>query len=355
MLQFQRSNLLYFFCLAIAYYTDVRFEVNPTIPLQFPTAFGTNAKITSHTNRQQPTYMPSKKDLQYRLEYALLRGIIGFVRLFPLDTAVKLSAKGWRLLAPYGRRHKRALDNIALAFPDMPLAERERIIMAMWENLGRVMAETMQMDRILHDPSRFEVLSKTLLDRYHGKMGSAILLSMHTGNWEITMWPMVQAGAKPAGVYRLVKNPYVDQYLRDQRKELYPGGLFAKGRKKGTTTGMETARVLNAYVRQGGRLGFLADLYDRKGLPVPFFGHPAPCTPFPAMMARRLGARIWIGRSVRIGNRTQFELEMKELKVPRTKNHGEDIKAIVAASQAQFEEWIREHPEQWMWSNRKWG
>ena len=296
----------------------------------------------------------SKKDLQYRIEYALLRGIIGFVRLFPLDTAVWLSAKGWRLLAPYGRRHKRAHDNIARAYPDMAQSERDRIILAMWGNLGRVMAETMQMDRILKDSSRFELLSKNLLDRYLTKMGPAILLSMHSGNWEITMWPMTKTGAKPAGVYRLVKNPYVDQYLRDQRKVLYPGGLFAKGRKQGTNTGMDTARVLNSYVRQGGRLGFLADLYDTKGVPVPFFGHPAPCTPFPAMMARRLGARVWIGRSIRVGERSQFQLEMKEIKVPRTKNHGEDIKAIVAASQAQFEEWIREHPEQWMWSNRKW-
>ncbi len=299
--------------------------------------------------------MPSRQDLQYRLEYALLRGVIGFVRLFPLDTGVAISAWAWKMLAPYGRRHRRALDNIARAFPDMPEDEREAIIMKMWANLGRVMAETMQLDRILHDPDRIELISTQLMNRYKGKMGPAVCLSLHTGNWELTMWPLVQAGANPAAVYRLVKNPYVDAYLRDQRKEIYPGGLFAKGRKKGTTTGMETARMLNSYVREGGRLGFLADLYDRKGLPVAFFGHPAPSTPFPAMMARRLGARIWIGRSIRIGEASRFKLEMKELKVPRTDNQADDIKWIVAASQAQFEEWIREYPEQWMWSNRKWG
>ena len=298
--------------------------------------------------------MPSRKDLQYRLEYSLLRGIIGFVRLFPLDTAVWLSAIGWKLLAPYGRRHKRALDNIKRAFPDMPVSEREAIIMTMWGNLGRVMAETMQMDRILRDPDRIEVLNAHIIERYRGKMGPAICLSLHTGNWELAMWPMTQAGAKPAGVYRLVKNPYVDQYLRDQRRDLYPGGLFAKGRKKGTNTGMETARMLNSYVRQGGRLGFLADLFDKQGLPVPFFGHPAPSTPFPAMIARRLGARIWIGRCIRMGTGSKFQVEVKELKVPRTNNHSDDIKTIVSTSQAQFEEWIREYPEQWMWSNRKW-
>jgi KDO2-lipid IV(A) lauroyltransferase len=33
---------------------------------------------------------------------------------------------------------------------------------------------------------------------------------------------------------------------------------------------------------------------------------------------------------------------------------GDDIKSITAAMQAEFEAWIRETPEQWMWSNRRW-
>jgi KDO2-lipid IV(A) lauroyltransferase len=30
------------------------------------------------------------------------------------------------------------------------------------------------------------------------------------------------------------------------------------------------------------------------------------------------------------------------------------MKAALTAMQAQFEAWIRENPEQWMWSNRRW-
>ena len=80
-------------------------------------------------------------DFRYRLEYLLLRLIIGFVLLFPLDVAVPLSAKIWRTLASRGRRHQRALDNLARAFPEKSQEEREAIASAMWENLGRVMAE----------------------------------------------------------------------------------------------------------------------------------------------------------------------------------------------------------------------
>jgi KDO2-lipid IV(A) lauroyltransferase len=40
--------------------------------------------------------------------------------------------------------------------------------------------------------------------------------------------------------------------------------------------------------------------------------------------------------------------------VPRSANQADDVKWITAAMQQQFEAWIREAPEQWMWSNRRW-
>ncbi len=299
---------------------------------------------------------PLLLDLRHRLEYLLLRLIIGFVRLLPLDLACTISAKVWRLIAPYGRRQTRALANLAIAFPEMSLAERKRISLAMWENLGRVMVETMQIDRLLADSSRIQFADEHVFARYKGKMGSAVAVTLHMGNWELAVWPMMRWGWKPAAIYRLVKNPYVDAYLRAQRKDLFPGGLLAKGKAYGDNSeGQRTARLVMDYVRQGGRLGIVSDLYDKSGLPVPFFGKLAKSTPVPAMIARRVGSRIWMARCLRIGTSSRFRLDVKELKVPRGSNPGEDIRAITAALQAQFEAWIREAPEQWMWSNRKWG
>ncbi len=114
--------------------------------------------------------MSALQNIRFLLEYVLLRGVIALVRAFPLDTGRELSAKAWRLLAPYGRRHRRALDNLTIAFPEKTHAEREAIAMAMWANLGRVMAETMQLDRILKEPERIEIENPELLARYAGKM-----------------------------------------------------------------------------------------------------------------------------------------------------------------------------------------
>jgi Kdo2-lipid IVA lauroyltransferase/acyltransferase len=311
----------------------------------------TQSKEASVANRYD---LPFGLDLRYRLEYAGLRFLIGIVRTFPLDTACDISALFWRVLGKRNRRHKRALANLERAFPEKTPEERERIAIAAWDNLGRVMVETMNIDRILKDPSRLHVTNGHWIGRYKDKMGPALIVTMHMGNWEIGMWPVTLAGVKPAGVYRSVKNPYVDRYLRAQRQALYPGGLFGRGRTAGEDETQKTARLIMDYVRQGGRLGFISDLYDRNGIEVPFFGHLAKSMPIAAMIARRVGARIWIGRCVRIGKRSVFDVNVNELRIPRTNNQAEDIRSITAAIQRYFEVWIRENPEQFMWSNRRW-
>jgi KDO2-lipid IV(A) lauroyltransferase len=295
-------------------------------------------------------------DLRQRVEYAGLRLVASAIRMLPLDAGANVSGRLWRLFAPFNRRHKRALANLAIAFPEKSPGERRAIARAMWENLGRVMAETMQIDRIIADPSRIEIVSRTTYDRYRNKLGAAVGVSLHMGNWELAIWPFTLAGNNPAAVYRTVKNPYVDKYLRDLRRDLYPGGLLGKGGIDGSIEeGQRTARLIMDFVRKGGRLGLVCDLHDRTGLPVPFFGRPAKSVTIPAMIARRVGARIWMSRCLRVGKQSRFQIELKELKVPRTASQADDIKWITAAMQRQFEAWIREAPEQWSWNNRRWG
>jgi KDO2-lipid IV(A) lauroyltransferase len=296
--------------------------------------------------------MPHLKDLRYRLEYLGLRLLVALVRAAPIDVGVRVSGKAWRLIARYDRRHARALENLAIAFPEKAPEERAAIALAMWENLGRVMAETMQLDRITADPSRIVIRNEEMFQRYRNKLGAAVGVTLHMGNWELAIWPFTLAGNNPAAVYRSVKNPYVDRYLRRMRKELYPGGLLGKGRNR--EEGQTTARLIMDFVRQGGRLGLVCDLHDRTGLAVPFFGRPARSVIMPAIIARRVGARIWMARCLRVGGESRFQIELKELKVPRTANQAADVTWITAKMQEQFEAWVRDAPEQWMWSNRRW-
>ena len=297
-------------------------------------------------------------DMRMRLEYAALRLIAGLVRLVPVDTAASMSAAIWRRLAPRfaKKRHERALANLRIAFPGKSEAERLAICMAHWENLGRVLVETMLIDRIIADPSRIEVRNPALLARYGNKLGAAIGVSLHMGNWELAIWPLASIGAEPAAVYRSVKNPYIDRYLNRLRRRLYPAGLFGRGNEEDEDSeDRKTARIITDFVRRGGRLGLVCDQHYRRGIPVWFFSRPATTQPIAAIIARRVGARVWIARCRRLGASSRFAIDIREVRVPRTVNLGQDIRDIQAEVLKQFEIWIRECPEQWMWSNRVWG
>jgi KDO2-lipid IV(A) lauroyltransferase len=106
--------------------------------------------------------------------------------------------------------------------------------------------------------------------------------------------------------------------------------------------------------REGGAVSLMADLRDRGGISVPFFGRPAPSTTFPALLCRTSDAVLVAARVVRIGG-ARFFIDGKVVEIPRTEDRDADVAEGTRRIQALFEEWIREHPEQWMWAHRRWG
>ena len=119
-------------------------------------------------------------------------------------------------------------------------------------------------------------------------------------------------------------------------------------------SGQRTARRLIDLARKGNALGFVCDHYERRGDPIPFMGRHAKFTTIPASIARHVGARVFVGACIREGVGSRFRMELKELEVLRTGDRGADAKALTTAIFAEFERWIRAHPEQWMWWNTRW-
>lgn len=292
--------------------------------------------------------------LKHRVHYALFFVSLGLLRVLPLDWSVSLVAGFWSIMGRRPKRHAQALANLKRAFPDMTDAERERIALAMWDNMGRVVAETMLLDRILKQPERMEIVNQAHVTSLMSESRPQIGVTLHMGNWEFAAFGCAACGGKPAGVYRQLANPYVDRTLRKHREHLYTGGLFTKGDVHDKSPGgQRTARLMTDFVRKGGQLAFVIDQVDRRGIAIPFLDGEAKFTPVPAMIARHVGARIWVARSMRIGNKTRFRIELKELEVPRTNDRRADIRAATAAIFSQFEAWIREAPEQWLWFNTR--
>ncbi len=299
--------------------------------------------------------MRGMRRVRHAAEYGALSVLFYIARLLPLGWTTALSVGIWRIIGPRHRRHQRALDNMARALPHTTRHDRERIAREMWANMGRTTAEALFLDRIAAQPDRFEVVGLDAFATQMRQPGPHIGVTLHMGNWELAVWPCAMSGGNPAGVYRPIENPLVDRLLRRKRQFLYPGGLFGKGKRSHKDqSGQSTARRMINHVRSGGRLAFVCDEVDRRGLPIPFFDHHARFTPVPAMIARHTGARLWLVRCQRIANASRFRIEVTEVNVPRTADKQRDIFAATTAIIQQFEAWIRETPEQWLWWSTRW-
>ena len=277
------------------------------------------------------------------IQYAALNGIAGLLGFVGVDRASWAMGKIWRLLAPLNSRHARADGHLAAAFPEMGADERRRILGDMWENLGRTAAETVLLDRLIERRGTFEVIVPPEgLEPAHA---GCIVVSLHSANWEIAALALADAGLTVHGVYKPLRNPMVEKWLLERRLPVYRGGLVAYDR--------HIALKLRSIAKSGDVLAVLGDLNDPHGMPVPFFGRPASANPFPAMLARRLGLPIFMGRVVRKDG-VDFRLEGRWLPLQRTDDAAADDLANTTAIHAQFEAWIREYPAQWMWAHRKW-
>jgi KDO2-lipid IV(A) lauroyltransferase len=249
-----------------------------------------------------------------------------------------------KAVMPLTSRHRRALDNLALAFPEKTAEERERIARAMWMHLGRVTGEAFQIDRLMADDARVELPRDFERFRELGREG-AISAALHLGNWEIAGVLPRRAGLPLAGVYQALHNPLVERYLKDMRAPAYPAGLYAKGPDLG--------RTVIRLARNGAGVGIVADLREMRGVGVLFFGQPAFATPLPAMLARASGRPIIAGAVIRTQG-VRFRAVLEHVPVPRTDDRQRDVEEATQALHAVFERWIREAPEQWMWTHRKW-
>ncbi len=284
-------------------------------------------------------------DFRYRIELVGIYLVTGFLRLFPLRFSSWMVGKVWRAIAPLTKRHQRALEHLRAAIPEFDEQKREATIRAMWECLGRVMAETFLLDRLSKRDDLFSFDTSEVGDFFRENGGGYVVVSLHTGNWELSVIPAIHEGIETCGVYQSLTNPYVDRFLNNLRSPLYAGGLYSKT--------YDTARHMVEAVRSGKMAGFLADLRDVRGIKVQFFGRTAYANPFPIMLARSCKVPLVAGRTIRRDD-GGFHFEARFVEIPRDGDRKEDIAAGTQIVHDLFEQWIREYPSQWMWIHRKW-
>ena len=243
------------------------------------------------------------------------------------------------------RERKKALNNIAIAFPDWDEAKRRDTIKAMFRHLGMSLFEITwmrNMDVAMRDKLTViegEAPLLKLIDEGRG----VVVFTAHCGNWEWMSYAVGLWGRPTTVLQRERDAPEMNRYITEHR---------ARSGVRTIDRGSAAAgRELIQSLRRGGILAFLIDQNLRTdSVQVPFFGRPALTPIGPAKLAVRtesvavdiLVERLPDGRHwLKVGE-------------PVFLKRDDDPVELTERMTRIIEEQIRRVPEQWVWMHDRW-
>ncbi|MBD0270602.1 MAG: lipid A biosynthesis lauroyl acyltransferase [Acetobacteraceae bacterium] len=284
---------------------------------------------------------------------ALVRAAFSLLRALGPDRASAFGGAVARALGPMLPVHGVALDNLRGAFPDMPDAERKRVLREAWDNLGRTSCEYVHMERIWDfdearpNAGRIQIApeSTAVFERLRSDGKPALIFAAHLANWELPAVAAARHGLEAAVLYRRPNNAFVARDILELRAgsmgELIPAGMMAP------------VRMMEALDR-GAHVGMLVDQRFGRGPRVDFLGRPAASNPLLARLARRFDCPVHGARAIRLpGGRFRLEIT-EEVALPRDASGRVDVEAATALVNGIVAGWVREHPGQWLWMHRRW-
>ena len=288
--------------------------------------------------------------MRERLEFAgvwILLKVLGTLpRSWARAVGAGVGAMAYRIL---GRLREVALTNLALAFPEKPDTERQRILRRLFRNLGWLLAEFCHMPRYTPENTRgfarYEGLEHYLAARDHGK--GVLILTGHLGAWELSSYYHSLMGHSMSMVIRRLDNALVDA-LVNRIRCLHGNRVLHKD---------DFARGLLGAMRQGETVGILMDtnMTPPQGEFVPFFGRLACTASGMARVALKTGATVLPGFMLWEENERKYVLHFGEpIDLVSTGNDEADAIENTARFTAVTESWIRRYPDQWLWVHRRW-
>lgn len=298
--------------------------------------------------------MAKKSTLQINLEYYFARSVLAVLGALPRRLAMFASLRFFDLAyLVFGNLRRVAHTNLEIAFPEMPLDERKKIVRGCFHNLARQITELSQFPKVTEESLRQIVeldISDEIWDEYRRLKESGqglILMTPHFGGWEVLAFISFIFVGPQSYLVRRLDNPKLEKMLADIR------GKFGNKPLDKRTAIMPALTLL----RSGGNLGVLPDLNTQphEGVFVPFFGKLACTTAGVAALAMRTKAvgilltAAWDEKKRKYIIRSEARLDFKS-----TGDRKQDMIDYTARMMEEIEKVIRRNPEQWFWIHKRW-
>jgi len=301
------------------------------------------------SEREQHKVWRRRINVDY-LIYIVLRFAAMVFQMFPIDwnlaTARWMGSLWLRIMS---RHHRRAVEHLEFAYPELSGPERQRIALRSMQQMTMMAMETLFTTRLINEWTwpRYVRLNHVGegLDALTSRQG-AILVTGHYGSWELCGYVLATMGFPIVAVMRPLDNPYLNAYLMDVRARRGLQLLYKKG----------VSRSAQEVLAGGGILGFIADQNaGHKGLFVDFFGRKASTYKSIALLAMEHQVPIVVGYARRVSKRFQYELGVSRVIRPQEWTGREDeLHWITQEYTRAIEQSVREEPEQYLWIHRRW-
>ncbi len=281
------------------------------------------------------------------IEYSLLRVLVGIFSLLPFPILTGLSRIIYLLLYyGIGYRKKVVVQNIKIAFPQKSDAEIKKIVQGFYRQFTEVLLETIKgLSMSAPDlKKRYRFLNADIFATLQEEGKSAIILGGHFGNWEwgslsFPLW----VSATVVGIYKPIKNERIEKFLCQRRCR---HGLHLRNMN-------QTGRALIQYKNQASLFVLIADQTPSNleaAHWIPFFQRSTPFLNGPEKIARKSNYPVYYFDIQRKGS-SHYEITFQLL----SENPAEEKpQAITQKYRKALEQSIRQQPEAWLWSHRRW-
>jgi len=287
---------------------------------------------------------PGSRRLRAYATVALAAALGAVFRLLPWTAAQAagsaLGRLGWHLSR---RDRRRILDHLALAFPELAAAERERLGRSSYRHLGIVAGEFLWLLRrsCRHLTPHVRVEGWEVVEGLRARGRPILFVSGHCGNWELLGAAANCRGAEVTYVARALDELPLQRFLAAFRSR-FAGRTIERG-------GAGAAREMLQALRRRGGLAILIDQDTRvEGVWVPFFGRPAFTPVGAARLALKRDVAVVPVFDERLPDGSHLAHFEPPLELP-----GDEVEATAMMTRA-IEAQVRRVPEQWVWMHRRW-
>ncbi|PJB71038.1 MAG: lipid A biosynthesis acyltransferase [Alphaproteobacteria bacterium CG_4_9_14_3_um_filter_47_13] len=280
------------------------------------------------------------RKIKHFLEAAFLVVLLLIFKIMPLDMASAVGGGMGRMVGTRLGASRKALQNIKKVFPALSETECQKILVGMWDNLGRIMAEYPHLEKI--GKQRVTIQGSDTVMQFLKEGKPCMMIAGHLGNWEIAAAAMLAQFSRPLDLtYRAPNNPLVDNLLMSMRKLRGQIRCYPKSRDGGQA-------IIKA-MREGRYLAILIDQKYNEGIAVPFFGSPAMTNPAFIQLGRKFNYPIVPAQIMRIKG-ANFKITLYDpLAVEDHTNE-----QVIEQAHHFLENWILQNPPQWLWLHKRW-